>query len=146
MNKHEVVEKELYIPEGKEAENRIADVTGNGDFVMIHNELLNSRAFKELSVTAKASYLYYRLGVMKRTFPVYVRLKLTDAIDNGLFSSKETSVKVKMELVENGLLSQVIDNNGIISHTLKLSERWKWYGTEHFCHVKYDTGNYDNDH
>ena len=138
-------ERELYLPEGFEATSRIGDVMGRGEHANIYTEVLKSKAFKSLSLSSKATYQYFIMSKTTETYPVYVKFQYRCAVEYGICASPATFVKIKKEFVEYGIMDQVETDDYKPTQWLKLSSRWRWYGSEHFIFSAYTTSNEDRE-
>ena len=98
-------------------------------FVMLTNELINSKAWKELSCYARAVYIEIKHkyngkndGNLSYTYREASEIMHTD-----------TFTKALRELVNNGLID-IIRSGGLYrkSNIFGLSDRWKSYDQENF--------------
>ena len=99
----------------------------HGKFVMMTRKILYSKAFKELSQSAKLAYMYFAID-QKSKEDKKVILTYGQAKGHGVCRSPSTFSKVKKELVCYGFLNP-LEGGGLNQHSVfELSERWMDYG------------------
>lgn len=99
----------------------------HGKFVMMTREILYSKAFRELSQSAKLAYIYFAID-QKSKEDKKVILTYGQAKEHGVCRSPSTFSKVKKELVHYGFLDP-LKRGGLNEHSVfELSGRWINYG------------------
>lgn len=104
----------------------------DGSFTGIEHNLINSEAFKNLSVYTKWLYFEFKLryhgdNKYKIIFPYREAIKIMH---------KNTFIKCKDKLIENGLID-IIKRGGFHKQVTiyGLSERWRRFGTKDFIKI-----------
>ena len=99
----------------------------HGKFVMMTREILYSKAYQELSQSAKLAYIYFAID-QKSKEDKKVILTYGQAKEHGVCRSPSTFSKVKKELVRYGFLDP-LKRGGLNEHSVfELSGRWINYG------------------
>jgi hypothetical protein len=111
----------------------------DGPFVPLLHDLIQSDAYKLLSSTAKIAFTYF-LRDKRSHQQEKVTLTFGQAKKYRVCQSPSTFGAAKMQLVENGLLDPV-DGGGLNAPAIfRLSERWRFFGTDRFKKVPYKLG------
>jgi hypothetical protein len=111
----------------------------DGGFVALPHNLIQSDAYKLLSSTAKIAFTYFKRDIRNK-HQENVTLTFGQAKKYRVCQSPSTFGKAKMQLVENGLLDPV-DGGGLNAPAIfRLSERWRFFGSDRFKTVPYKLG------
>jgi len=104
----------------------------DGSYSVIEHNIINSEAFKSLSIHAKWLYFEFKLryhgdNKYKIIFPYREAKRIM---------SKDTFTKCKNKLIENGFID-IIKRGGFYHQATiyGLSERWRKYGTKDFIKI-----------
>lgn len=111
-----------------------------GRFFCVLHQLLDSKAFIELSPSAKACWLYFMKDKKTDHHPIRVVLTFNQAVKAGVCKSPNTFNKLKRELVAHGLLDQIEVGGLNKPAAFELSDRWEMYGTDDFKEWTYKAG------
>jgi hypothetical protein len=104
----------------------------DGNFTFIEHSLVNSEAFKTLSINAKWLYFEFKLRFYGDNRK-HIILTYQEAIK---IMSINTFIKCRNKLIENGLID-IVKRGGFYKQPAiyGLSERWKQFGTKDFIKV-----------
>ena len=110
-----------------------------GQFVPLQYLLLDSPAFKSLSNSAKVALAYFYKD-RHNGHQTTVVLTFPQAKNYGVCQSPDTFNTIKKKLVEKGFLDPY-EPGGLGKHSIfKMSNRWKFYGTNRFEKVAFKPG------
>ena len=107
--------------------NRIA-----GSYSIIEHNLVNSEAFKELSIYAKWLYVEFKFRFYGDNRK-HIIFKYREAIK---IMHQDTFTRCRNKLIENGLID-IIKRGGFYNqpNIYGLSDRWKKFGTKDFIKI-----------
>lgn len=112
---------------GKKKKNKI-----DGSFTVIEHSLVNSEAFKSLSIHTKWLYMEFKLRFYGDNRK-HIIFTYQEAIK---IMHQDTFLKCRNKLIENGLID-IIKRGGFYNQPTiyGLSDRWKKYGTKDFVKI-----------
>lgn len=104
----------------------------DGSYSTIEHNLVNSRAFKSLSIHAKWLYMEFKFRFYGDN-KYHIIFKYQEAIK---IMSKDTFLKCRNKLIERGLID-IVKRGGFYNQPAiyGLSDRWKKFGTKDFIKI-----------